>query len=164
MNKEENTKKAVPEELHDHDHEEAHDHAHGKDKIDKHPYIYTHTHDGHTHTHIIEDHEHDGHMHSHEHTEGCDQHGHTHSHEHTKAVLNRLARASGHLEAVKRMIEDGRDCTEVLIQLAAVISALNNTAKLILKDHIEHCVIDAVASNDHEALEQLNKAVDSFIK
>ena len=147
-----------------------------KDRADKHPYVYTHTHDGHTHTHIIEEyeghehshvieeHEHDGHVHSHEHIEGGMEHTHTHSHEHTKAVLNRLARASGHLEAVKRMIEDGRDCTEVLIQLAAVISALNNTAKLILKDHIEHCVIDAVASNDREALEQLNKAVDSFIK
>ena len=152
-------------------------------KIDKHPYVYTHTHDGYTHTHVIEEHMHDGHVHSHEHTECAEDHehthshehadgaaehehthSHTHSHEHTKAVLNRLARASGHLEAVKRMIEDGRDCTEVLIQLAAVISALNNTAKLILKDHIEHCVIDAVASNDREALEQLNKAVDSFIK
>ena len=144
--------------------------------IDKHPYVYTHTHDGHTHTHVIEEHsghththvvdehEHDGHVHSHEHEDGVVEHGHTHSHEHTKSVLNRLARATGHLNSVKRMIEDGRDCTEVLIQLAAVISALNNTAKLILKDHIEHCVIDAVASNDREALEQLNKAVDSFIK
>ena len=36
------------------------------------------------------------------------------------------------------MVEDGRDCAEVLIQLAAVRSALNNTAKIILKDHIDH--------------------------
>ena len=49
--------------------------------------------------------------------------GHGHVHENTKAVLNRLARAIGHLESVKKMVEDGRDCSEVLIQLSAVRSA-----------------------------------------
>ena len=39
-------------------------------------------------------------------------------HTHTKAVLNRIARAAGHLNAVKTMVEEGRDCTEVLIQKA----------------------------------------------
>jgi DNA-binding FrmR family transcriptional regulator len=76
-------------------------------------------------------------------------------------VVNRLARAIGHLESVKRMVEDGRDCTEVLVQLAAVRSALNNTAKIILKDHIEHCNA-GVDSGDH-ALEELNEAIDKFI-
>ena len=56
------------------------------------------------------------HTHEHDATMG---HPHTHSHEHTKAVLNRLSRAIGHLESIKRMVEDGRDCSEVLIQLAA---------------------------------------------
>ena len=61
-------------------------------------------------------------------------HGHTHSHTQTRAVVNRLARAIGHLERVKAMVEEGRDCSEVLIQLAAVRSAINNTGKVILKD------------------------------
>ena len=60
------------------------------------------------------------------------KHSHSHSHTQTKAVVNRLSRAIGHLESVKRMVEDGRDCTEVLIQLSAVKSAINNTGKLIL--------------------------------
>ena len=41
-------------------------------------------------------------------------------HESTKQVLNRLSRAIGHLEAVRHMVEEGRDCPEVLVQLAAV--------------------------------------------
>jgi DNA-binding FrmR family transcriptional regulator len=82
---------------------------------------------------------------------------------HTKAVLDRLSRATGHLESVKRMIQDGRSCPEVLIQLAAVRSALSNTGKLILKDHIDHCIVDAVESNDAKALEELNRAIDQFI-
>ena len=100
----------------------------------------------------------DGVVHSHSHGE----HGHTHAHTQTKAVVNRLARAIGHLESVKRMVEDGRDCTEVLVQLAAVRSALNNTAKIILKDHIEHCVSGSNLENVEE-LQELTDAIDKFI-
>lgn len=97
--------------------------------------------------------------HSHSHGEG-----HTHSHKNTKAVLNRLSRASGHLESVKRMVKDGKDCSEVLIQLSAVIAALNSTGKVILKDHIENCIVDAAKSGDNTAIENLNKSIDRFIK
>ncbi|WP_073339504.1 metal-sensing transcriptional repressor [Clostridium grantii] len=90
--------------------------------------------------------------------------GRKHVHKNTKAVLNRISRASGHLESVKRMVEAGKDCSEVLIQLSAVISALNNTGKVILKEHMEHCIVDAVESGDQTAIEKLNKAIDSFIK
>lgn len=113
------------------------------------------------------DHENMNHEYMHEHGIAHSHesgHGHTHSHAHTKAVINRLSRAIGHLESVKRMVEDGRDCSEVLIQLAAVKSALNNTGKVILKDHIEHCIVDAVQDGDMEAINQLNKAIDQFMK
>ena len=98
----------------------------------------------------------------HDHGDG-NVHCHEHPHEHsqTKAVVNRLARAIGHLESVKRMVEEGRDCTEVLIQLAAVRSALNNTAKIIIKDHIEHCIAGA-EGGEHD-LQELNDAIDKFI-
>ena len=89
---------------------------------------------------------------------------HTHTREHTKAVINRLSRAIGHLESVKKMVEEGKDCSEVLIQLAAVKSAVNNTGKLILKDHIEHCIVHAIENDDKEAIEQLSVAIDRFMK
>ncbi|WP_373213684.1 metal-sensing transcriptional repressor [Ruminococcus sp. 5_1_39BFAA] len=91
-------------------------------------------------------------------------HGHKHSHAQTKAVLNRLSRAIGHLESIKRMVEDGRDCSEVLIQLSAVKSAINNTGKIILQDHIEHCIVDAVEHGDRDAIKELEKAIDRFMK
>ena len=92
------------------------------------------------------------------------KHSHTHTHENTKAVINRLSRAIGHLESIRRMVEEGRDCSEVLIQLSAVKSAINNTGKVILQDHIQHCIVDAVKDGDMEALEALNKAIDRFMK
>lgn len=91
-------------------------------------------------------------------------HGHLHSHTQTKAVLNRMSRLIGHLEAIKRMVEEGRDCSEVLVQLSAVRSAINGVSKIILKDHLEHCVVDAVKENDKDAIAQLNKAIDQFMK
>lgn len=87
-----------------------------------------------------------------------------HKHENTKAVINRLSRAIGHLESVKKMAEDGRDCSEILIQLAAVKSAINNTGKLILKDHINHCIVHAIENNDKKVLDELAEAIDKFVK
>lgn len=92
------------------------------------------------------------------------QHKHNHDHKHTKEVSNRLARAIGHLQKVKQMVDDGEDCSEVLVQLAAVKSAINNTGKLILKDHLEHCIVHAVEDGDEEMLDELNNAIDKFMK
>ena len=114
----------------------------------------------------------DGTIHCHQHLEDgsispehelVHAHGHGHTHTQTKAVVNRLARAIGHLESVKSMVETGRDCTEVLIQLAAVRSALNSTAKVILKDHLEHCISEDGA-NTEEQLRALNEAIDKFMQ
>ena len=91
-------------------------------------------------------------------------HGHTHTHENTKAVLNRMARIIGHMESIRRMVEDGRDCSEVLVQIAAVKAAINNVGKVILQDHIRHCIVDAVEEGDEQALEDLCTAMDKFMK
>ena len=114
----------------------------------------------HTHEHI--------HDHAYLHEHGID-HTHTpgphpHIHENTKAVLNRISRAIGHMESVKKMVENGRDCSEVLIQIAAVRSAINNVGKIILQDHIRHCIVDAVEEGDEEAIENLCSAIDKFVK
>ena len=129
-----------------------HTHAPGEAHVHSNGSMHAHA-PGEAHVHS------DGTVHTHAHG-----HGHYHHHENTKAVLNRLSRAIGHLESIKRMVEDGRDCSEVLIQLSAVKSAINNTGKVILEDHIKHCLVDAIESGDMEAIEELNKAIDRFIK
>lgn len=91
-------------------------------------------------------------------------HHHHHDPAKRQAVVHRIARASGHLNAVKKMVEDDRDCSDVLIQLAAVQSALKSVSRIILKDHIEHCIVDAVEEHDEEAIERLSKAIDQMIK
>ena len=92
------------------------------------------------------------------------QHHHPHVHENKRVVINRLSRAIGHLEKVRRMVEEDYDCSEVLVQLAAVRGALDNTGKVILQDHIQHCIVDAVEEGDENAILDLCDAIDKFIK
>lgn len=99
------------------------------------------------------------HEHPHSHADG-----HPHHHENTRAVLNRMSRAIGHMESIKTMIEDGRDCSEILIQIAAVRSAINNIGKIILEDHIRHCVVDALETGDKKVLDDLDEAINKFVK
>ena len=130
------------------DHEHSHDHA------------YLHEHNI-PHLHHESDVHDEAHNHAHSHDAA---NGHGHVHENTQAVLNRLSRAIGHLESVRKMVADGRDCSEVLIQLSAVKSAINNTGKIILQDHIEHCIVDAVEHGDKDAIKELERAIDRFMK
>lgn len=130
--------------------EHSHDHAYLHEHNIPHLHHEADVHDA--------DHNHE-HAHSHDHTEG-----HGHVHENTQAVLNRLSRAIGHLESVRKMVENGRDCSEVLIQIAAVRAAITNIGKVILQDHIQHCIVDAVEHDDEQALDALCQAIDKFVK
>jgi DNA-binding FrmR family transcriptional regulator len=103
---------------------------------------------------------------------GSDTRPSGHEHEHItrphhqrEAIVRRLARAEGHLAAVRRMVEERRDCPEILIQLAAVRAALDATAKVVLADHIESCVRDAAHNGDAERVwDDLQTALESFIR
>jgi len=67
----------------------------------------------------------------------------------TKEILKkRLARALGHLNAVYKMVDDEKYCIDVLNQLKAVQAALDKTAQLMLKQHLDTCVVEAVKAND----------------
>lgn len=130
--------------------EHSHDHAYLHEHNIPHLHHEADVHDA--------DHNHE-HAHTHDHAEG-----HGHVHENTQAVLNRLSRAIGHLESVRKMVENGRDCSEVLIQIAAVRAAITNIGKVILQDHIQHCIVDAVEHDDEQALDALCQAIDKFVK
>ncbi len=134
--------------------EESHAHTHDGE------HVHSHTHDGehvHSHTHGEE------HVHTWE-GENCHNHSHTHDPQQIRAIVNRLKRSVGHLDKVRRMVEDGEDCADVLIQLSAVKSEINNTGKLILKQHMEHCIVEAVRENDHASIDKMNEAIDRFMK
>ena len=111
-----------------------------------------------THTHVDEF----GNQTTHTH-EMTGEHGHYHSPEEKKKQINRLAKAIGHLQHVKSMIENDEDCADVLMQLSAVNSALKNLGKAIINEHMAHCITHAIEDGDTHAVEEFQKAVQKFI-
>ena len=86
-------------------------------------------------------------------------------HRQTKAVTDQLARTAGHVASVKRMVEEGRPCADVLIQLAAVRAAIDRASKLVLEDHLESCLRGAATNGQADAeWARLKAALDTFIR
>ena len=85
-------------------------------------------------------------------------------HRQRKNARDRLVRAEGHLHGVIKMIDEGKECPDIIIQIAAVKAALSKAGEVILEDHIEHCLVEAVKSGDVESqLEELKAALKKLI-
>jgi DNA-binding FrmR family transcriptional regulator len=81
-------------------------------------------------------------------------------HTQRKAIQNRLSRIEGHIRGIKKMVESDRDCSELLLQLAAVNAALDKVRQIVLEDHLESCLVDAIQSGNYE--EQLQDLKDAL--
>lgn len=67
-----------------------------------------------------------------------------------EVLVTRLHRIEGQVRGIERMVEADRYCVDVLTQIAAVSTALQNLALRILDDHVEHCVARALTADDAE--------------
>lgn len=74
------------------------------------------------------------------------------------ACLKRLGKIEGQVRGISRMVEEKRYCIDIITQIAAVRAALRRVEEAVLKDHISHCVHQAIASGD--AAEQRKKVVE----
>lgn len=89
----------------------------------------------------------------------------TSEHTETRQIANRLARIEEHVMAIRTMVLDDRPCPDVLTQLAAVRAALDQVARLVLGDHLAHCVVDAARRGDaRRTLADLQAALDRFMR
>ena len=94
---------------------------------------------------------------------GGHAHGHYHSPEEKKKQLNRIAKAIGHLQHVRSMMENDEDCADVLMQLSAVNAALRSLGKEIINEHLSHCIVHAIEDGDLAAVEEFQKAIQQFM-
>ncbi len=68
-------------------------------------------------------------------------------------ALARLKRIEGQVRGLQRMVEDERYCGDVLVQVASVHEALRGVGKLLMRNHLRHCITDALASGDESSRE-----------
>ena len=91
-------------------------------------------------------------------------HAHVHSEESLRGIVNRLSRIEGHIRGIKTMVQENRDCPEVLTQVAAVRGALDRVARMILDEHLTECIARAAQEGNLEGeIEELKKALDRFL-
>ncbi len=81
-----------------------------------------------------------------------------------KALADRLARAEGHLRSVRQMVLDQRCADEILVQLAAVRAALNQTAAALVEHELRACVDTCMAGSVDERLQRVAKALSTVLK
>ena len=81
-------------------------------------------------------------------------------------LQNRLRRIEGQVRGVQRMVDEEAYCVDVLTQIASVVSALEKVGTILLKDHAEHCVREAVedGSKADEKVEECAVAVERFLR
>ena len=96
--------------------------------------------------------------------ESMASYGHIHDSESLQRILNRFARLEGHIRGIKTMIQEGRPCPDVLVQIAAVRGALDRISRIILDEHLSDCITRAAAEGNIEAeIKQLRTALDRFL-
>jgi CsoR family transcriptional regulator, copper-sensing transcriptional repressor len=80
-------------------------------------------------------------------------------------LANRLKRAEGQLRGVAGMVAEGAYCIDVLQQISAVRRALDKIALVLLQDHLDTCVADALSERgSREKINELIDAIDRFLK
>ncbi|MBA2175002.1 metal-sensitive transcriptional regulator [Halobacillus locisalis] len=82
--------------------------------------------------------------------------------EYNDAMKNRVKRIEGQLRGVLKMMEEGKDCKDVITQLSASRSAIDRTVGLVVSSNLVECIQDA--DEDQSAEESINEAVQLLVK
>ncbi len=81
----------------------------------------------------------------------------------TTKALGRLRRIEGQVQGIQRMVEEDKSCVDILLQLAAVHGAVEQVQKLLLGQHLEACVADAVRTpSSRDRQRKLDELLDVF--
>ena len=79
------------------------------------------------------------------------------------AVVNRLKRIEGQVRGVIKMLEDGKNCEDVLIQIGSIKAALHKTGQVILENHLHTCVLDGIREGkEAQTIQKLTSAIEQF--
>ncbi|AOT69190.1 metal-sensing transcriptional repressor [Geosporobacter ferrireducens] len=96
--------------------------------------------------------------------EGCHQRTSSRSEKTKQALITRLNRIEGQVRGIKGMIEKDIYCDDVLIQIAAVQSAMKSVSKLLLENHMKSCLISRIQAGENEVVDELLYTIEKMMK
>ena len=80
-----------------------------------------------------------------------------------ETIINRLKRIEGQVRGLIKMVEGGRECEDILVQISSAKSALHKTGQVILEGHLQNCVLNGVQNgNGEEIMKKLSSAIEQF--
>lgn len=80
-----------------------------------------------------------------------------------KSIDNRLAAIEGHVKGVRQMVREQKDCEDIILQLSAIEGSVNKLAKVIIKDHLNHCVKESIENGESDILERFNTVLEKYL-
>ena len=86
------------------------------------------------------------------------------SQEEYKNLLNRLNRIEGQIRGIKNMVEKDAYCTDILVQVAAAIAALNSFSKVLLANHMRTCVVDDIRAGKDGTIDELVATIQKLMR
>ena len=81
-----------------------------------------------------------------------------------KDLMNRLKRIEGQVKGVQRMLEENAYCPDIMVQVAAINSALNSFNKVLLANHVKTCVADSIREGNDEVIDELVCTLQKLMK
>jgi DNA-binding FrmR family transcriptional regulator len=77
-------------------------------------------------------------------------------------VINRLRTIKGHIAGIEKMIEEGKSCDEVLLQIAAIKSSIHKVGVVIMEEHAMQCMVSDEKGNVAN-IEQMEKVIKTLL-
>lgn len=84
--------------------------------------------------------------------------------EELKSLMNRLNRIEGQVRGVKRMLEEDKYCTDILVQVSAINAALNSFNRELLANHMRTCVVEDIRAGKEEVIDDLLVTLQKMMK
>lgn len=85
-------------------------------------------------------------------------------HHDVENLTKRLNKIEGQLGGIRRMLESDKPCDEIIIQLNSARAALQKIGQIVLEDHLDHCVVQAIQEGTEVQIDSLRRALSQYTK
>ncbi|MGI6136854.1 MAG: metal-sensitive transcriptional regulator [Clostridiales bacterium] len=80
-----------------------------------------------------------------------------------KGLVTRLNRIEGQIKGIKRMVESGEECEDIMIQILAIQGAIRQVGQKVVMNHLNNCIVESIQTGNLDEVQKFSKILDKFI-